>query len=58
MMAKLSYAIPYGPSAALGIGVYWPVIGNLGAYNAAPAGSPEVETVINWWIDDTKKPLA
>lgn len=58
MLAKKSYHIPYGPFAALGVGVNWPVIGNLGVYQGAPAGSPVVETAIHWWIDDTKPPLA
>jgi hypothetical protein len=58
MLAKASYHIPYGPFAALSVGVYWPVIGNLGVYRGAPAGSAAAETAIHWWIDDTKKPLA
>jgi ABC-type transport system substrate-binding protein len=57
-LAKASYHVPYGPYAALGVGVYWPVIGNLGVYRGAPAGSPAAETAIHWWIDDTQKPLA
>jgi ABC-type transport system substrate-binding protein len=56
-MAKLSYDVPF-PYAALGVGVYWPVIGNLGAFRGAPAGSAPVETTIHWWIDTTKEPLA
>ncbi len=55
-MAKLSYDVPF-PYSSRGVGVYWPVIGNLGAYRAAPAGSAPAETAINWWIDDTQPPL-
>ncbi len=57
-MAKNSYHVPYGPVTTLALGVNWPVIGNLGAYTNAPAGSPVVETAINWWIDDSKPPVA
>ena len=57
-MAKKSYAIPYISFGFLGVGLNWPVIGNLGAFRAAPAGSAAVETAIHWWIDDTKPPIA
>ncbi len=58
MMAQKSYHIPFAPFSALGVGLNWPVIGNLGAYTGAPAGSPAAETVIHWWIDDSKAPIA
>ncbi len=57
LLAQKSYHIPFGPFASLAVGVYWPVIGNLGAYTGAPAGSPAAETAIQWWIDDTKPPV-
>lgn len=57
LLATKSYHVPYGPFASLAVGVYWPVIGNLGAYTGAPAGSAVPETAINWWIDDTKPPV-
>jgi peptide/nickel transport system substrate-binding protein len=57
MMAQKSYHIPYGPYAALGVGVNWPVIGNLGVYTGAPAGSPAAETAIHWWIRTDQPPL-
>jgi peptide/nickel transport system substrate-binding protein len=55
-MTGKAYNIPF-PYSALGYGLYWPVVGNLQAYDTFVGGNPVTETALHWWIDDTKPPL-
>jgi ABC-type transport system substrate-binding protein len=55
-MTKKAYNIPY-PFAALGYGLYWPVIQNLQVYDTYAGGNPVTETALHWWLDTTKPPL-
>jgi len=51
-----SYYVPR-PSSTKSFNLWWPVIGNVGAYRSAPNAGAWVDNRINWWIDDTKPPL-
>ncbi len=56
-VADKAYFVQGYPFSALGFGVYWPVIGNLGAYRTWTTARTIPETVINWWIDSSKPPV-
>ncbi len=51
-----AYNIPR-PATSKNFNVWWPVIANLQVYNTYPGGTVEVETRLQWWIDETKPPL-
>jgi ABC-type transport system substrate-binding protein len=51
-----SYILPQ-VSQVKSYSLYWPVIGNLGAYISYPNESVWAESRLNWWIDPTKAPL-
>jgi hypothetical protein len=47
------------PVIAKGLGVWWPAIGNNGAFNTVPSGGNIwVEQRLNWWLDTSKPPGA
>jgi ABC-type transport system substrate-binding protein len=46
------------PTNAREFYLYWPVIGNVGAYNSFRGGNIQAEVNIHWWLDATKAPLA
>jgi ABC-type transport system substrate-binding protein len=53
-----SYLVPR-PSITKLLGVWWPAIGNNGAFNTVPSGGNIwVEQGLNWWLDQTKAPFA
>jgi ABC-type transport system substrate-binding protein len=57
-LAEQAYIIPK-PSNVIPFTVWWPVLGNNMAFNTAPAGPNRwAEQNLQWWIDDTKPPLA
>ncbi|HEX5368435.1 MAG TPA: ABC transporter substrate-binding protein [Dehalococcoidia bacterium] len=51
------YYIPQ-PSAAKAFSLYWPVVGNLGAFSNGVSPNYWTESYLNWWIDSSKPPLA
>jgi hypothetical protein len=44
-------------SAAKGFSLWWPAIGNLGAFVSYPGAGVWTDLRVNWWIDDSQKPL-
>jgi ABC-type transport system substrate-binding protein len=52
-----SYYVPQ-PSAARAFSLWWPVIGNLGAYSNGVSPNLWTERHLHWWIDSTKPPLS
>ncbi len=56
-MAQMCYNVP-SSYAALGFNLNWPVIGNYGVHRTYNSGNTISEVTLNWWIDDTKAPLA
>jgi ABC-type transport system substrate-binding protein len=44
-------------SSVKGYSLWWPVIGNLGAFNSYPGSSTWTDQRLSWYIDDTKQPL-
>ena len=52
-----AYTIPR-PTAAKGFTLYWPAIGNVGMTTTYAGGSVPVETRRDWWVDNSKAPLA
>ena len=44
-------------SAAKAYSLWWPAIGNVGAYVSYPGASNWTDVRLNWWIDDSKPPL-
>ena len=58
-VADKAYMVQGGAFGALGFGVWWPVVGNLGVWRAMSGVSRTVpETVLHWWIDTSKAPIA
>jgi len=56
-MTEQSYMIPK-PSNAIPYTVWWPVLGNQGAFTSTPVGANRwVEHNLPWWIDETKAPI-
>ena len=51
------YYIPQ-PSGAKAFTLWWPAIGNLGAFSNGVSPNLWTENYLNWWIDSTKPPLA
>jgi ABC-type transport system substrate-binding protein len=45
------------PSNSPGLTLWWPVIGNVGL-NTTYVGGSAVDPWLNWWIDESKPPLA
>ena len=43
------------PGQALGFNMAWPWLQNLGVWRSKSGGSPDQETYIYYWNDDTKK---
>ena len=52
-----SYYIPR-VSSAKALSLWWPAIGNAGAYSSYANSGVWVDQRLNWWIDSSKKPLA
>ena len=46
------------PSTAKDYTLTWPALANFGVYTTYPSGARAAETMINWWIDPSKPPLA
>ncbi len=57
-VADKAYFVQGYSFSSLGFGVYWPVIGNLGAYRTWTTARTIPETVMHWWIDTSKPPIA
>jgi len=57
-VADKAYFVQGYPFSSLGFGVYWPVIGNLGVYRTWTTARTVPETVLHWWIDTSKAPIA
>jgi peptide/nickel transport system substrate-binding protein len=56
-LAEQMYIIPK-PTNSIAFTVWWPAIGNLLAFNTAPAGPNRwAEQNLPWWIDETKPPF-
>src|SRR5207245_7709826 len=55
-MAGQAYFIPQ-VSQAKAFTLWWPVIGNLGAYASSPNESIWKESRLHWWIDQSKPPI-
>ncbi len=51
------YYIPQ-VSQAKAYSLWWPVISNLGVYDSSPNESLWKESRLNWWLDQTKPPIA
>jgi ABC-type transport system substrate-binding protein len=45
-------------SSAKPFTLWWPAVGNAGAYNYYPNSGAWVDQKLNWWIDTSQKPLA
>jgi ABC-type transport system substrate-binding protein len=57
-MAGKAYYIPNAfPVGTPGFSLYWPCVGNLGAYTGFAGSNTTGELSINLWIDNTKPPL-
>ena len=57
-LAQQMYFIPK-PSNSIPFTVWWPAIGNVGAYTSSPVGANRwAEHNLQWWIDTTKAPFA
>ncbi|HEX5140573.1 MAG TPA: ABC transporter substrate-binding protein [Dehalococcoidia bacterium] len=46
------------PATSKAYTVTWPALGNFGVFTSYPGGAKAAETMINYWIDSTKPPLA
>jgi ABC-type transport system substrate-binding protein len=56
-LAQQMYYIPK-PSTSIPFSVWWPAIGNVGAYTSSPVGANRwAEHNLQWWIDTTKAPF-
>ena len=56
-LAEQAYLIPK-PSNSIPYTVWWPVLGNQGAFTSTPVGSNRwVEHNLPWWIDESKPPI-
>jgi peptide/nickel transport system substrate-binding protein len=55
-VTERSYYVPR-PSSAKLFSLWWPAVGNVGAYRSAPNAGTWVDTRQNWWIDETKAPI-
>jgi hypothetical protein len=44
-------------SVAKAFTLWWPVVGNVGAYVGYPGANNWADVRINWWLDDSKPPL-
>ena len=44
-------------SVAKAFSLWWPVIGNVGAYVSYPGANNWADVRLNWWIDESKAPL-
>jgi ABC-type transport system substrate-binding protein len=57
LMAQQMYFIPK-PSNSIPFTVWWPAIGNVGAYTSSPVGANRwAEHNLQWWLDTTKAPF-
>ena len=52
-----SYYIPRKAQIPI-VSLTWPVLANFNVYQPSPAENQWAETNLQWWIDDTKAPLA
>jgi peptide/nickel transport system substrate-binding protein len=51
-----SYYIPR-VSGVKGYSLWWPVVGNLGAFVSYPGSGVWTDQRLSWWIDDSKPPI-
>ncbi len=57
-LAQQAYLVPK-PSNSIPYSVWWPVLGNQGAFTPAPVGAGRwAEHNLPWWIDTSKAPIA
>ncbi|HLF79892.1 MAG TPA: ABC transporter substrate-binding protein [Dehalococcoidia bacterium] len=56
-VAQKAYNVP-ATYARLSFDLVWPVLGNYGVFRTYNSGSSISESRLNWWIDNTKPPLA
>jgi hypothetical protein len=54
---EASYYVPR-VSVAKAYTVWWPAVGNVGAFSSYANSAFWIDQRRNWWIDDTKAPLA
>ncbi len=57
-MADKAYFIQGVPFGALSFSLPWPVIGNYGAFRSWTTTPSIPESVLHWWIDTSKPPIA
>jgi ABC-type transport system substrate-binding protein len=56
-LAEQMYIIPK-PTNSIAFTLWWPKLGNVMAFNTAPAGPNHwAEQNLQWWIDESKAPL-
>lgn len=52
------YLVPR-PTVAKALALWWPSIGNVGAFNTVPSGGNIwAEQRLNWWLDTSKPPIS
>jgi hypothetical protein len=55
-LADAAYGIPV-TAYTLNFALYWPVLGNVGAFRGYTQGAPPVHERLEWWVDREAAPL-
>ncbi|HXH21371.1 MAG TPA: ABC transporter substrate-binding protein [Dehalococcoidia bacterium] len=55
-LADAAYGIPV-TAYTLNFALYWPVLGNVGAFRGYTQGAPPVHERLEWWVDTEAAPL-